>query len=155
MPALTEEANFFAEIEARDLRGSEAVYPLQALSAGRTHPTQHRMRSHSGFKEDCPRAFWRASGACLSSESPIYKLSRTTWNRIIIIKMNDLPKDADLPEEIQSVSSEHQLPHVGGRIFLGHPTLHPSQILALSRITLIQNKSLKIPTFIVNLIPII
>ncbi|GIY43422.1 protein toll [Caerostris extrusa] len=60
---------------------------------------------------------------------------KDNMNRIIIIKMDDLPKDADLPEEIQVYLQNTTYLTWGEKVLLGHPTLHPSQILALSRIT--------------------
>ncbi|GIY98296.1 protein toll [Caerostris extrusa] len=60
---------------------------------------------------------------------------KDNMNRIIIIKMDDLPKDEALPEEIQVYLQSATYLTWGGQVLLGHPTLHPSQILALSRIT--------------------
>ncbi|GIY27069.1 protein toll [Caerostris extrusa] len=160
---------------------SEAVYPLQALSAGRTHPTQHHA-GHSGFQEDCPRAFQvrilipkhTLRMRCMMIHKPFFSRSsflESEWcmfefrvahieglknhlNRIIIIKMDDLPKDADLPEEIQVyLKSTRYLKW--GTSTSGTPYSTPFPDLSTLPNHLIQNKSLKFPTFIVNLIPLL
>ncbi|GIX87348.1 protein toll [Caerostris extrusa] len=55
-------------------------------------------------------------------------------NRIIIIKWMTFPRTQIYPKKFKCIFRAPATSR-GGRIFLGHPTLHPSQILALSRIT--------------------
>ncbi|GIX87337.1 hypothetical protein CEXT_320991 [Caerostris extrusa] len=75
-------------------------------------------------------------------------------NRLIIIKMDDLPKDEDLPEEIQ-VYLQSTTYLTWGRSTSGTPYSTPFRDLSSLPNHLIQNKSLKFRTFIVNLIPLL
>ncbi|GIY48095.1 protein toll [Caerostris extrusa] len=132
------------------------------------------LRGHSGFQEDCPRAFqvriliprhvlrirWMmihkpffSYSSFLESEWCMFEFRvahiealKNHLNRIIIIKMHDLPKDEDLPEDIQVYLQSTSYLTWGDKYFWD-TLLYTLPRSELSPGSPYQNKSLKFPIF--------